>query len=302
MRRLALFFAFAAVLRSAPPAESNADLSADSSISIDDNGDLVAKPNAKLVDPGHLLTADEIRYNKKTQVAVAIGHVVLTVVGDRILADSLTYDAANGTFTARNLRIGRFPYYIEGKTAEGTPKEIVVHDATVTYREPGKWQPTIRAKTLIFSPGHYLRLSGGNVGIGSYNPIPFSRMGQDLSHQSTFSDASFDGGYRRNLGAYVDTAFHIPVFDGATLGPDVGLYTNRGLMLGPVATYDVTSGSDTAVGYLKSGYIYDYGDRYTDILGNPVPPNRAFAEWHHDQQIGTTSPSLATSTGPRTPR
>jgi LPS-assembly protein len=294
MRRLALILAFAAgcdpAARSEPqasaPAESKADLSSDSGISIDyTTGELVAPTNARLVDKDLLLTADAIHYNQKTQVAVAIGHVVLTRVGDRILADTVTYNGSNGTFTAKNLRIGRFPYYIEGASAEGTRTEVVVHDATVTYREPGKWQPTIRAKSLTYSPGHYLRLSGGSVGIGGYRPIPVSRAGQDLSHESGFSDVSFDGGYRRNLGAYVDTALNIPVATGATAGPDLGLYTFRGLMLGPTATYNVSSGDDSAVGYLKSGYIYDYGTRYTDILGNPVPANRAYVEWQHDEQI-----------------
>jgi LPS-assembly protein len=286
MRRTALFLAFAALLQAAHADAPKADLTCDGDISIDDNGDLVAKPNAKLIDAGHLLTADEIRYNKKTQVAVATGHVVLTLIGDRILADTLTYDGGNGTFTARNPRIGRFPYYIEGTSAEGTPLEVTVHEATVTYREPGKWQPTIHARSLTYSPGHYLRLSGASVGIGGYRPIPVSRMGQDLAKQSSFSDITIDGGYRSSLGPYIDTALHIPIADGVSAGPDVGIYASRGLMLGPTAAYNFTSGDDTVLGYLKSGYIYDYGSRYTDILGNPVPPNRAYAEWHHDQQIG----------------
>jgi LPS-assembly protein len=284
-RRLALFLAFAAVLAPAARSQSKADLSADT-VSVDENGDLVAKPNAKLVDTGLLLTADEIHFNKKTQVALAIGNVVLTRIGDRILADTLTYDGAAGSFTAKNMRVGRFPYYIAGKTAEGTTKEVVVHDAVVTYREPGRWQPTIKARMLVYSPGHYLRLSGADFGVGGYQPIPVSKMGQDLTKASSLSNISVDGGYRSSLGAYIDTALNLPIIDGASAGPDLGIYTNRGAMIGPVAAYNVTSGDDTAVGSLRSGYIYDYGARYTDILGNPVPANRAFAEWHHDQQIG----------------
>jgi LPS-assembly protein len=294
IRRLALILAFAAgcaqAVRAdpaaAPATAPRADLSSDSGISIDyTTGDLVAPTNAKLVDTDLLLTADQIRFNQRTQVAVATGHVVLTRVGDRILADAVTYNGSDGSFTATNLRIGRFPYYIEGKTAEGTRTEVVVHEATVTYREPGKWQPSIHAKSLTYSPGHYLRLAGGDVGIGGFRPIPVSRAGQDLSHQAGFSDFTVDGGYRRNLGAYIDSALDIPIAPGATAGPDLGLYTYRGLMIGPTATYNMVSGDDSAVGYLRSGYIYDYGDRYTDILSNPVPPNRAYVEWHHDEQI-----------------
>ena len=301
MRRLALFLAFSplfapAIEAQSPPVaapkgtgEQGADrmnITADRMDNDYQTGDTTLTGGAQMTDTGVLLTADKLIFHNRTQVAEASGHVVLTRVGDRILADSLTYDRRNGSFTAVQIRIGRFPYYIEGLTAEGSKKEVVVHDATVTYREPGRWQPTIRAKTLTYSPGHYLRMSGGSVGIGGYRPIPVSRMGQDLARQSSFSDVSIDGGYRSSLGPYIDTALHIPVASGASVGPDLGIYAYRGLMLGPTAAYDFTSGNDTALGYLKSGYIYDYGDRYTDILGNPVAPNRAYAEWHHNQQIG----------------
>jgi LPS-assembly protein len=286
MRRFALLIAAAALLVPVRGADSKADLSADSTITYDDaTGDLVAKPNARLSDQDFLLTADEIRYNEKTQIAVALGTVVLTRIGDRLLADRLTYNRTNRTFTATNLRTGRFPFYIEGPRAEGNQNEVVVHDATVTYAEAGRWQPTIKAKTLTYSPGHYLRLSGANVGVGHYLPLPISKLGEDLAHQGTQWHVTVDGGYRHTLGPYIDLGVHLPVVPGFTLGPDVGIYSFRGIMLGPTADYNITNGDDTMTGFLKSGYIYDQGRRLEDILDNPVPPNRAYAEWEHVQQI-----------------
>jgi len=290
-RRLALIIAFAAALAPTALAQRKTDLSADSTITMDDvTGDLVAKPNARLVDQDLLLTADEIRYNEKTLIATATGHVVLTRIGDRLLADRLTYNRGNGTFTALNLRAGGFPFYIEGPRADGTRTEVVVHDATVIYREPGRWQPVIRAKTLSYSPGHYLRMTSVNVGIGNYLPLPIARLGQDLAHQAGIWNVTLDGGYRHSLGPYIDAAVHIPFVPGATFGPDIGVYTYRGLMVGPDANYNVSIGDGSMTGYLKSGYIYDLGQRLTDILDNPVPPNRAYAEWQHNQQI---TPDLA---------
>jgi len=209
--RLALLFALAAALAPMARAEQKTDLSADSTIAIDDvTGDLIAKPNARLVDKDFLLTADEIRYNEKTLIATATGHVILTRIGDRLLADRLTYNRSTGIFTARNLRAGRFPFYIEGPTAEGTRTEVVVHDATVTYREPGKWQPVIKAKTLTYSPGHYLRMAAANIGIGNYLPVPIARLGQDLAHQASIWNVSLDGGYRHTLGPVSYT--HLDVY------------------------------------------------------------------------------------------
>ena len=181
MRRFALILALAAVYSPAARAEAPADLSANGPISIDTlTGDAVAGPEARLSGSDFLLTADEIRFNQRTQVAVASGHVVLDRLGDRLLADIVSINRGTGKFTAKNLRIGRFPYFVEGLSAEGNRSEVVVHDATVTYREPGAWQPTMRAKTLIWSPGHYLRLAGANLGVGSFRPLPVYRMGQDL--------------------------------------------------------------------------------------------------------------------------
>jgi LPS-assembly protein len=293
MRRTALLLALAAALcpaaRGQTPAAdpgAPADLSASGPISTDYvTGELVAKPDARLAGTDFLLTADEIRYNQRTQVAAASGRVVLDRLGDRLLADTVSINRGTGKFTARNIRIGRSPYFIAGESAEGDKNEVTVHNATVTYREPGAWQPTVRAKTLIWSPGHYLKLAGGNMGLGGFQPLPISHMGQDLGHDRPITDVTVGAGYRKNLGLWVDTAFNLPVTLGASVGPDLGVYTNRGVMIGPVAAYDVTSGDDTAVGYLKSGYIYDYGKRYTDILGAAVPPNRAYAEWVHNQQV-----------------
>jgi LPS-assembly protein len=300
MRRPALFIALAALLApatrandkpvtsipAATPGVPDMTITADHTENNLETGDTIMEGKAQMVDTGVQLDADQIIFHQKTQVAEAKGHVVLTRIGDRILADDLTYNRRDGTFTARKLRIGRYPFYIEGESAEGNRStNVIVHQATVTYREPGPWQPTIRARTLTYSPGHYMRMAGANVGIGNYRPLPVSRMGQDLTHTSSFSNATLDGGYRHSLGAYADAALHIPIMAGVTAGPDIGVYTFRGIMLGPTANYDITRGDDTAVGFIKSGYIYDLGTRYTDILDNPVPASRAYAEWQHNQQI-----------------
>jgi LPS-assembly protein len=297
IRRLAPFIAVAALSAAnaaadpqpAPPqgeqagAKATSDLSAESVEEV--NGETILRGKAALVDPEYLLNADEIRYNRRTSVAQASGNVVLTRVGDRILADTLTINRATGAFTATNLRIGKFPFYVQGPTAEGSRKEVIIHDSTVTYGEPGRWQPTIKARTITYSPGHYLRISGAEVGVGGYRPIPVSHMAQDLARETGLLAATLDGGYRRNLGPYLDAAMHYPLLEGLTAGPDIGVYGLRGLMLGPVMNYDIENGDNSMKGYLRSGYIYDFGDRLTDILNNPVPPNRAYAEWHHNQEV-----------------
>jgi LPS-assembly protein len=266
-----------------PKTEAQSDLSAENTEEV--NGETILRGKATLVDPSYLLNADEIRYNRRTQVALASGNVTLTRVGDRILADRLTINRLDGTFSAVNIRIGKFPFYVQGPTAEGTKKEVVIHNATVTYGEPGRWQPTVKARMITYAPGHYLRVTGANVGVGDYRPLPISHLGQDLAKETGLLAATLDGGYRHSLGPYLDMGLHFPVSDGFTAGPDIGIYLFRGLMLGPLLDYDVTNGDNYMKGFLRSGYMYDLGVRNTDIQDNPVPPSRAYAEWQHTQQV-----------------
>ncbi len=253
-------------------------------------GDLDARTtiyrgHALVRDGQVLLTADEIRYAETTETLVATGHVTLTRGDQRLLADHLTYRRVDDSFSATNVRIGRYPFYIEGTRAEGNLKRVVVHHAKVTYGEPGPYQPTVRAETITYEPGNYLRFVSSMVGIGGTDFLPIPKFNQDFRKGNPLDMLTADVGYRSTLGGSVDIGYHEPVFPGAQLGGDLGFYTARGLLLGPTGTYKSVDGSDDLAGSLQSGYIYDYGTRGVDILGAPVQANRAFLEWTHRQQL-----------------
>jgi LPS-assembly protein len=69
------------------------------------------------------------------------------------------------------------------------------------------------------------------------------------------------------------------------LGADLGVYTSRGVMFGPSGRYFSAENPEVLHGYFRSGYINDHGDKKTDLLGRPIPENRAYAEWQHQQQL-----------------
>ena len=241
--------------------------------------------HAKMRDGPALLTADEIRYSEKDETVVADGSVVLTRLDQRLLADHLTYRRADGSFTATNVRVGRFPLYVEGASADGSRSRIVVHHAKVTYGEPGPWQPTVKAETIIFEPGRYVRFVGSLIGVGEQDFIPIPQLDQDFSQPGALSLLTFDVGYRSSLGGTADVGLHLPLLPGAELGGDLGVYTARGVMIGPTGTYKSADGSGDMQGSLQSGYIHDFGNRTTDVLGAPIQANRGFAEWTHQQQV-----------------
>ena len=244
----------------------------------------VAKGDAKFVGENMLLTADEIRYEEKDETLTAVGRVTFTHGDARLLADSLTYRRSDGTFNAQNIRLGSYPYFAEGFSAEGTPNEITVRRARVSYGEPGPWQPTITADTIVVMPGQRVRTEKATAGVGNVQPLPFPKFQHDFA-QPFAAAVSLNGGYRRSLGVFAEAGLLIPVSRRAHLGGDIGVYSSRGVMVGPSARYIASDDPDRLRGLFRSGYINDHGDKSTDILGRPIPEERAFAEWQHQQMI-----------------
>lgn len=240
--------------------------------------------NAQLAYGDLLLTADEIRYNSVSKVAVAHGHAVLTQGARRLLADAITYHLIEGTYVVERLRMGEYPVNITAASASGDRHALTVNNAQATFHEPGPFVPTLRADRLVYAPGQNLQAESASVGIGHVRPVVFGLFQQSLK-EPLLSYVSLAGGYRASLGAIVEAGLHLPVADGLKLGADVGIFTNRGLMFGPSGSYSGSGDDSSYHGYFRSGFISDHGDRGTDILGQPVPKNRGFVEWEHQQQI-----------------
>lgn len=264
------------------------NVGADSSVFDVATNETVLRGNARVSDGIVLITADEMRLaDSKTDRAVvitAIGHVIYTQTNRRLLADKLVLDRKAQTFRAEHVRFGSHPYYAEADSAEGSQEEITFIKATASFGEPGRWQPTVRADKVIYAPGKRLRTENAQAGIGQLQPLPFPHFQQNLK-EPLLSVASFNGGYRSTLGAFAEASVHIPTAAELRLGGDLGLYSNRGVMFGPGGSYGSGAEDSTLHGYFRSGYINDHGDRKSDILGNPVPKDRAYIEWQHQQNI-----------------
>ena len=145
---LTLLSVCCSLLAAAPAADAQFDLSADVSETDLAAGENIRRGNARLIDGATSLTADEIRYNYRTQIARARGNVVLQREGRRLLADELVYRRADQSFEVSQLRFGADPIYLTGARIHGTAKEIIVDQAVATFREPGPWTPTVRADRL----------------------------------------------------------------------------------------------------------------------------------------------------------
>jgi LPS-assembly protein len=230
------------------------------------------------------ITADELRWNSTTQIVTAIGHAVLTRGPRRLVAEQITYHAADGTFEVGALRVGEYPVYMEGSSATGDRNAIRVNDARVTLPEPGLLVPTLHAARIFFGANHQIHAEQASLGLGPIRPVAIHGFRHN-ARSPLVSYVTAAVGYRRRLGAYIEGGLHIPITDVLRLGADGGLYSARGVMIGPSGTYLSPNGGDDLKGSFHSGFIHDYGTRFSDVLGRPVPHFRSFIEWNHQQQL-----------------
>jgi LPS-assembly protein len=302
IRRFIFVLAAAAALvaRGADAAAPGLTISGATDTSVDlKSGESTMRGRVQITDAGLLFEADLVRHNRTTDVVTATGNVVLTLIpeqiapasaspnsgGARLLADSLVYDRRTRSFTAENIRFGSYPVFVEGRSATGSRERVTIAQARSIFGEPNRWQPTFYADRMIYEPGRQIRTEGALLGIGEVRPISLARFEQDLTQPFNFT-VSLNGGYRSALGAFAEANVQLPATRVLRLGGTIGLYTKRGVMAGPSGRYSDPRDPEARHGYFRSGYISDYGNRETDLLGRPVPRDRAYAEWQHTQQIG----------------
>ena len=237
------------------------------------------------VDYGDIrLTADELRVNFRTKIVVAVGHAVLTHGSRRLLADTITYNATDGTYVVGDLRVGDYPIYLTGTGATGDSESIEVLNARATIPEPGAFIPTIQADRLYLGADRKLRADRASIGVGSVRPLGL-RGFEHNPGSPLVSYLSATGGYRSTLGVFAELGLHLPVTPAMRLGGDLGLYSSRGVMFGPSGSYLSRAAGADYQGRFRSGFINDYGDREKDVLGRPVPKERGYVEWEHQQQV-----------------
>ena len=252
-------------------------------------GVLTLTGHIRISGPGLLLTAENGRYERGLATYTLTGNVMLTGGPLRLLADKLTINENTGAFTAENVRAGSYPWYAEGAHAEGkyvrgSDSSISIDNATVTYREPGALTPTGVADRFTVTPGGGIQAQGARVGVGAGLPIRLPKFQRKLS-DSLLAQVSLTTGYRQTLGLSLDAGLLLPVSPSLRLGGELGLYTSRGIMAGPIGEYSDPEDPARLDGELRSGYINDHGDKQTDLLGRRVPENRGFISWRHWQRL-----------------
>ncbi len=251
----------------------------------DKTKELVLRGDARVTYGDVTLTAEEIRYSRDTNSVLARGRFILTNGGRRLVAEEGSYNLTTGILRVRNLRVGQFPIYITGESVEGTFEEMVFTNATIFFREEASYSPSIKAARATYRRGRIVAGEGLQIGLLGGHVLKLPHFEHDLTTE-LFSLFSGKIGYRRSLGVLVEGNLRVPLAEGVRVGGDIGLYSARGVMVGPALKYARTVNGDLIQGALTSGYIKDNGDRLTDILGRAIPTDRSFVDWTHHQSFG----------------
>ena len=232
-----------------------------------------------------LLVADELRYDQNNGQVTGHGHFIITSGALRLLARDGTYDLATGAFALSQVRAGEPPVYLTATSAAGTRERMTLAQATITYGEPGPFAPTLFARELIYEPGKRISTRHASLGLGNHRLFGLPKIDRAFA-APLVAELAGRVGYRSNLGAYVDVGLHLPLWPGINLGANLAEYTSRGPLAGPTGDYHFGTGDQAITGAFDSGFIHDTGDRKTDLLGRPVPADRGYVTWSHQQTIG----------------
>jgi len=250
----------------------------------------IASGDARLAHRDLVLYADEIIYGTEDRVAVARGNVILIRGAQRLVAEEVTYRYDDGVYTVGRFRVGQGSLLASGTAGEGKAGGLRVENAVLTYGEPEPLGPTIRARVVTYQPAEddgnaTVIVEGGRLGIGSTNIIPLPKL-TESPNRPAISSVKLDAGFSSDLGAELSIAVTAPFTDTLNLGADLGIFTKRGVLFGPIGDYD-SFGADGigARGEFRTGFIQDQGKTGLDIRGNIIQSERGYVEWQHYQVV-----------------
>lgn len=252
---------------------------------------------ARLAYKDVVLYADEITYDHQKQIATARGNVVLIRGAQRLVTNELTYNLADRTYSADRFRVGEGDLLVEGGSASGTQENLSVLDASLTYGEPDPLSPVLRAKRVNYVEAEdkkdsVVKVEGARLGIGSVPIIPLPTL-SETPKNPTFTDVHARARYTGNLGAELSLAATAAFDENINLGADLGIFTKRGVLFGPIGDYDsVDADGLGARGEFRTGYIQDQGSPGLDMRGDAIREDRGYVEWKHQQVV---APSVTLS-------
>lgn len=255
----------------------------------EDSQRLVARGDAILDFEDTRVRADRITYYQEFGLADAEGNVEVTKAGNRLIAERMSYEAGEDTFSVDLMRTGQWPFYASGVSAGGSLDDTTINGATLYYGEPGPFALNVSSNEVQYvqDETEYVKMKGATFRIGNVPVFYLPGYTHYLNNSPYYLD--IDAGYDDELGAHIQTTALFPLGSSVRLGANFDLYSERGVLVGPAAQYVYDSDNQQIVGALSTGWIEDQADTKTrdfDVVGQQIDSTRGFAEWRHKHHIG----------------
>ena len=246
---------------------------------------LRATGDARLVYQGNLLTANEILYNQEHLRATAEGNVLVSNPELRLVGDQVQYHVPTRSISGKNLRFGQPPFYASARSADAGPDLVELDRAIAYFGEPRPGAINLRAGTVRYFPEDRVEAENVTIRIGRVPVFYLPRIGRGINGALT-TTATAEAGYSDNLGGYGFLATRTPIRPGFAVGPEVGFYHRRGLLVGPGLDYRWLGEENRIDGSIRGAFIGDRGELGSDRLGRPIDDQRFYGEWRHKQTVG----------------
>lgn len=249
---------------------------------------LRAEGRVELSHSDLFLETEQLTVEQLTFDVNAPGSLRITKGKSLILGEGMRYNYKDRSFALSNFRLGHQSIYAEGVRLEGEPGRIFFEDAELFLGEPDSYGPSVTAARITIIDESMVTAENAVLRIGGVPVFYLDEYTQSVQSGSPFRLRS-ELGYQKNLGAYAQSRAEYRRKPGYQYGLNLDLYSERGVMAGPVMTYSrFVDDGEYYTGTLDTGFIHDLGDRDdrgTDLLGAKIERFRFFNEWEHQQEI-----------------
>ena len=115
----------------------------------DENQTITARGSALLKSEDFFISAEIITWNKKKASIIAEQDVILSALGYRVLAESMQLDLNNGSFIAKNIKTGIYPWVIESQELQFLDDNFSFSESTVRHELKSITSPYLEVESII---------------------------------------------------------------------------------------------------------------------------------------------------------
>jgi LPS-assembly protein len=245
---------------------------------VEKSGELIAKGDARITVNDFVIQADEIKFQREKNTAIASGNVKIDNGKIYALADTVSYDASSDMIHGERCKVRVHDYYFTLKNIDIGPDIQAGEEATIFCCDPRRAvAPSMEVKKFQILNGQALDVKNSTLKIGAV-PVFFLPTARIKMRERPFY-VEQNIGMSRRCGASLQNDFYVGTTDCLRIGGILDVSTKRGVLIGPALKIDSGPGENRIFSEVKLGFISDRASenvRGKDIAGRQIEKHRYF--------------------------